>query len=71
MNTLNTLNTLIKEYRSIIDTPMKLEVKKELLTRLILQLDGLTFENVDLKQKRKEFIKKIQYILNILDNIKN
>lgn len=70
MNTLNTLNTLIKEYRNIIDTPMKLEVKKELLTRLILQLDGLTFENVDLKQKRKEFIKKIQYILHILDNIK-
>lgn len=66
---MNTLNTLIKEYRNIIDTQMKLEVKKELLTRLILQLDGLTFENVDLKQKRKEFIKKIQYILHILDNI--
>lgn len=52
------MNTLIKEYRSIIDTPMKLEVKKELLTRLILQLDGLIFENIELKQKRKEFIKK-------------
>ena len=29
---------------------MKLEFKKELLTRLILQLDGLTFENTELKQ---------------------
>lgn len=66
----SSFNTLIKEYRNIIDTPMKLEVKKELLTRLILQLDGLTFENTELKQKRKEFIKKIQYILHILDNVK-
>lgn len=65
------MNTLIKEYRNIIDTPMKVEVKKELLTRLILQLDGLIFENIDLKQKKKEFIKKIQYVLHILDNIKN
>ena len=60
----------INEYRRIINTSMKLEVKKELLTRLILQLDGLIFENTELKQKRKEFIKKIQYILHILDNVK-
>ena len=66
------MNTLIKEYRNIINTPMKNEIKKELLTRLIIQLDSLIFEdNSDLKKSKKEFIKKIQYILNILDNIKN
>ena len=63
------MNTMIKEYRNIIDTPMKVEVKKELLTRLILQLDSLAFEDASNKKSKKEFIKKIQYILHILDNI--
>jgi len=67
---MNNLNSLIKEYHSIIDTKMKLEVKKELLTRLIIQLDCLTFdEKSDFKAHRKDFITKIQYILHILDNI--
>lgn len=71
----------IKEYRHIINTHMKLGVKKELLTRVIIQLDGLTFEEnisdnfeksekiLNLKKQRKLFINKIQYILHILDNI--
>lgn len=60
------MNTLIKEYHRIINIPMKLEVKKELLTRIIIQLDSLN--DID-KQQRKNFITKIQYILHILDNI--
>lgn len=67
---MNNFNSLIKEYHSIIDTKMKLEVKKELLTRLIIKLDCLTFdENSNFKASRKDFITKIQYILHILDNI--
>lgn len=54
----------IKEYNNIIHTPMKLEIKKELLTRLLIKLD------VELNKKiRKEFIVVIQNVLNILDNI--
>jgi len=63
------MNKQIKEYKNIIDTPMKLAVKKELLTRLILQLDSLAFEDSSNKKSKKEFIKKIQYILYMLDNI--
>lgn len=63
------MNKQIKEYKNIIDTPMKLAVKKELLTRLILQLDSLAFEDSSNKKSKKEFIKKIQYILHMLDNI--
>lgn len=59
----------INEYRHIINTSMKLEVKKELLTRLIIQLDCLIFEDLSDKKYKKEFIKKIQYILHVLDNI--
>ena len=59
----------IKEYRNIINTPMKIEIKKELLTRLIIQLDSLTFEDFSNKKSKKEFITKIQYILHILDNL--
>lgn len=63
------MNKQIKEYINIINTPMILPIKKELLTRLILQLDSLTFEDASNKKSKKEFIKKIQYILHILDNI--
>lgn len=59
----------INEYRHIINTSMKLEVKKELLTRLIIQLDCLIFEDLSDKKYKKEFIKKIQYMLHVLDNI--
>ena len=57
------------EYRHKKNTSMKLEVKKELLTRLIIQLDCLIFEDLSDKKYKKEFIKKIQYMLHVLDNI--
>lgn len=58
------MNYYIEEYRSIIDKPMSLDVKKELLLRLIIKLDSE--EN---KEFRKNMIVKIQKTLNILDNI--
>lgn len=58
------MNWYIEEYRSIIDKSMNLNVKKELLLRLIIKLDGE--EN---KEFRKNMIVKIQKTLNILDNI--
>ena len=54
----------IKEYNHIINTPMKLNVKKELLTRLIIKLDEEKNKKI-----RKEYIIVIQNVLNILDNI--
>ena len=57
------------EYRHKKNTSMKLEFKKELLTRLIIQLDCLIFEDLSDKKYKKEFIKKIQYMLHVLDNI--
>lgn len=59
----------ITEYRNIINTPMKVEIKKELLTRLIIQLDSLIFDDFSNKKSKKVFITKIQYILHILDNL--
>ena len=57
-------NYYINKYNNIIYTKMKLEIKRELLTRLIIELD----EEND-RKTRKEFIVIIQNMLNILDNI--
>lgn len=61
------MKSIVKEYSSIINTLMKIDVKKELLTRLIIKLDSLNKDKY--KKFRKESINKIQYILNVLDNV--
>lgn len=55
----------IEDFTYIINTPMKLIEKKELLLQLILKLDAH-----DDKIFRKHLIVKIQNILDILDKIK-
>lgn len=54
----------ITEYYNIIDKPMKLYIKKELLLQLIIKLD----KEIN-KIFRKKMIITIQKTLHILDNI--
>ena len=52
----------LQEFDYIINTSMKLNVKKELLTQLLLKLD-----NEPNTVFRKKFIQKIQKVLHVLD----
>jgi len=63
------MQSILDEYNNIINTPMKLEIKKELLIMLIIKLDSLNKDKY--KKFRKDSIDKIHYILHVLDNIIN
>lgn len=59
------MKSIVEEYNYIINTLMKIKIKKELLIRLMIKLDSIN----KYKTFRKESIDKIQYILHILDNL--
>lgn len=59
------MKSIVEEYNYIINTFMKIKIKKELLIRLMIKLDSIN----KYKTFRKESIDKIQYILHILDNL--
>ena len=65
-SSIEVMQSILDEYNNIINTSMKLEIKKELLTILIIKLDSLNKDKY--KKFRKDSIDKIQYILHVLDN---